>query len=96
MSSTAISIQEALGNQTDWTELASRDNDGLAVSLLWNRATDRVKVTVADSKLGDAFELHVLGAEALEAFHHPFAYAAGRGQGFGDAFSESRDLQLQD
>jgi hypothetical protein len=96
MSSTAITIEEALGNQTEWTELASRGNDGLEVALLWNQATDRVKVTVADSKLDDAFELHVPGAEALEAFNHPFAYAANRGFGFGDAFSESHDLQLQD
>jgi hypothetical protein len=96
MSSTAITIEEALSTQTDWTELASRGNDGLEVSLLWNPATDRVKVTVADSKLGDAFELHVPGAEALDAFDHPFAFAANRGFGFGDAFSESHDLQLQD
>ena len=34
----------------DWRELASRENDGLEVSLLWSTSADRVKVTVADSQ----------------------------------------------
>ena len=79
----------------DWRELASRDSDGLEVSLLWSKATDRVKVTVADSRLDESFELDVAGADALAAFHHPFAYAADRGIGFGDGARESLDLQPQ-
>jgi len=54
-----------------------------------------VKVAVADSRLDEKFELHVAGAEALAAFHHPFAYAAGRGIGFADPLRESFDLQTQ-
>ena len=96
MSSTAVTIEEAFCTHTDWSELASRDNDGLAVSLLWERATDRVKVVVADTKLDEEFELEIAGADALDAFHHPFAYAAGRGLGLGDASSEAHDLQPQD
>jgi hypothetical protein len=96
MSSNAITIDEALDAITEWSELASRENDGLAVSLLWNRATNDVKVTVADSRLDEEFELDVAGAEALAAFYHPFAYAADRGLGFGDALDASFDLQLQD
>jgi hypothetical protein len=68
-----------------WSELAVRENDGLAVSLLWSRATDRVKVAVVDAHLDEQFELHVPGADALAAFHHPFAYAAGLGASIGDA-----------
>jgi hypothetical protein len=79
----------------DWQELASRDGDGLEISLLWSKAADRVKVTVADSRLDESFELDIAGAEALAAFHHPFAYAAGRGLGFGDVLRESHDLQTQ-
>lgn len=79
----------------DWRELASRDGDGLEISLLWSKAADRVKVTVSDSRLDESFELDVAGAEALAAFHHPFAYAAGRGFGFSDALRESHDLQTQ-
>jgi hypothetical protein len=73
----------------DWRELASRGTDGLAVSLLWSKAADRVKVTVADEKLDDEFDLDVPGAHALGAFYHPFAYAACRGLGFGCAMRES-------
>lgn len=79
----------------DWRELASREGDGLEISLLWSKAADRVKVTVADSRLDETFELDIAGAEALAAFHHPFAYAAGRGLGFGDPLRESFDLQTQ-
>jgi len=79
----------------DWRELASRDGDGLEISLLWSKAAGRVKVTIADSRLDESFELDIAGAEALAAFHHPFAYAANRGFGFGDELRESHDLQTQ-
>lgn len=61
---------------TNWTELASRAGNGLEVTLLWSRSSGRVKVAVVDATLDDRFELHVAGADALAAFHHPFAYAA--------------------
>jgi hypothetical protein len=59
-----------------WTELASREADGLAVTLLWSRTSNRVKVSVADERLDEAFEVEVAGAEALAAFYHPFSYAS--------------------
>jgi hypothetical protein len=70
-----------------WSELAVRQSDGLAVSLLWSKATGHVKVAVVDAHLDEQFEFHVAGAEALAAFDHPFAYAAGLGAAFGDAGS---------
>jgi hypothetical protein len=79
----------------DWKELASRGTDGLAVSLLWSKATDRVKVTVADERFDEEFDLDVPGAHALAAFYHPFAYAAVRGLGCGHALRASLDLQPQ-
>ncbi|HEY1317373.1 MAG TPA: hypothetical protein VGF10_09170 [Gaiella sp.] len=79
----------------DWRELASREGDGLAITLLWSKAADRVKVTVADSRLDDEFELHIAGAEALAAFHHPFAYAAGHGIAIADPLRDSFHLQTQ-
>jgi hypothetical protein len=94
MSSSPFTIDAVLG-QTDWSELASRECDGLAVSLLWSPATDRVKVTVSDSRLDHDFELHIAGADALAAFHHPFAFAAAEGMAFEYADRESIDLQLQ-
>jgi hypothetical protein len=94
MSSSPFTIDAVLG-LTDWRELASRESDGLAVFLLWNPATDAVKVAVADSRLDHDFELHVPGADALAAFHHPFAFAASEGMTFETADRESLDLQPQ-
>jgi hypothetical protein len=94
MSSSPFTIDAVLG-LTDWRELASRDSDGLEVSLLWNPTSDAVKVAVADSRLDHDFELHVPGADALAAFHHPFAFAAAEGMSFEFAERESLDLQPQ-
>ena len=60
-------------------ELEHRVNSGLAVSLLWWRAENRVSVVVADSRSGATFELAVRDEQPLDVFHHPFAYAAFRG-----------------
>jgi len=61
-------------------ELAVRESDGVHVSLLWERATDRVVVFVEDHKLDETFVLRVLSDEsALDVFHHPYAYASIRG-----------------
>jgi hypothetical protein len=59
----------------DWAELDSRAGDGLEVSLMWSRAADRVKVAVRDLRAGRDFDVHVDSRKALEAFHHPFAFA---------------------
>ncbi len=80
---------------SNWQELASRNNNGLAISLLWNKARGRVKVSVVDNSCDEEFEFDVAGVVALAAFHHPFAFAAGRGVRFGDARRESIDLQPQ-
>ena len=79
----------------DWKELASRGTDGLAVSLLWSKATDRVRVTVADERFDEELDLDIPGAHALAAFQHPFAYAAVRGLGFGCATRASLNPQSE-
>lgn len=56
-------------------ELASRTGDGIHVALLWNSQTNRVFVAVEDERSGESFELDVEPADALAAFHHPYAYA---------------------
>jgi hypothetical protein len=62
------------------TELAHRADDGIEVLLLWARGGDRLTVVVNDRRNGDWFELVADdGRQALDAFYHPFAYAAGRG-----------------
>lgn len=59
-------------------ELAYRANDGLEVWLLWTRLGNRLSVVVNDSGQGITFELDVEPAMGLDAFHHPYAYAALR------------------
>jgi hypothetical protein len=63
-------------------ELDYRAGDGLEVKLLWSPRSNRLSVTVFDSKTGDDFELEVSSSEALDAFHHPYAYAANHGVHF--------------
>ena len=55
-----------------------------------------MKVTVADSRLDESFELDIAGADALAAFHHPFAYAAdSAASASATRVRESLDLQTQ-
>jgi hypothetical protein len=57
-------------------ELAARDNDGVHVVLLWHPREDALTVSVEDSRAGHRFQLAVAPDRALDAFYHPFAYAA--------------------
>ena len=57
-------------------ELNQRTTDGICVTLLWNAETNRVFVCVVEERSGACFEFEVPGAEAADAFHHPYAYAA--------------------
>jgi hypothetical protein len=56
-------------------ELASRESDGIAVSLRWDPETGNVSVLVEDSKLGERFVVRAEPEQALQVFHHPYAYA---------------------
>jgi hypothetical protein len=60
----------------DVHELASRESDGLTVVLYWHPREDAVTLAVSDSRNGERFELPVASDRALEAFYHPFGYAA--------------------
>jgi hypothetical protein len=58
-------------------ELDSRISDGIRVQLLWYPVDGHVSVTVSDFQTGEAFELEVRDRRrALDAFRHPYAYAA--------------------
>jgi hypothetical protein len=57
-------------------ELAARQSDGIHVRLLWHPREDAVTVSVADSRDGRHFDFAVARDRAMEAFYHPFAYAA--------------------
>jgi hypothetical protein len=57
-------------------ELAARESEGISVRLLWHPRENAVTVSVEDARVGDCFQLAVAPERALDAFHHPFAYAA--------------------
>jgi hypothetical protein len=57
-------------------ELAARESDGIHVLLLWHPDENALTVSVEDARVGDRFSLAVVPERALDAFYHPFAYAA--------------------
>jgi hypothetical protein len=61
---------------TQRRELAQRSNNGIEVTLFWTESTNLVTIAVADSHSGDELEFEIDGSAALDAFKHPFAYAA--------------------
>jgi hypothetical protein len=62
-----------------YRELAHRVNDGLEVSLFWQKLTDELTVTVSDAGSGAYFKLAAAPDQALDVFNHPYAHAAFRG-----------------
>lgn len=62
--------------QTNLTELAQRRNDGLEITLVWAREDDSVHITVLNERTGSTAAFPVDRSKALDAFYHPFAYAA--------------------
>jgi hypothetical protein len=79
-----VPVLEAETTDEAWrTELASRENNGVTVTLFWSRSTNLVTVAVADAATDDYFELVLDEDErALDVFHHPYAHAAARGVEF--------------
>jgi hypothetical protein len=64
---------------TNTAELAYRASDGVEVSLLWSERGRRLTVVVSDSRAAHSFELTAHPENALDVFHHPYAYAAVQG-----------------
>ena len=56
-------------------ELAYRNQNGLEVTLLWDPGSNEVAVEVVDHLDDSVFRLPIAGNLALDAFHHPYAYA---------------------
>ena len=52
------------------------ESDGIQVRLLWHPHENALTVSVEDARVGECFQLAVAPERALDAFHHPFAYAA--------------------
>jgi hypothetical protein len=49
------------------------------VSLLWHRDLEAVSLTIRDRRSDRSHEMPVVHDRALQAFKHPFAYAASKG-----------------
>lgn len=60
--------------EIEMRELDHRTADGIEVTLLWNAKTNGVFVSVVERE-GGMFEFQVPPGDALEAFHHPYAFA---------------------
>jgi hypothetical protein len=61
---------------THTRELAARESDGIHVLLLWHPIENALTVSVEDTRLARGFQLAVAPDRALDAFYHPYAYAA--------------------
>jgi hypothetical protein len=66
-------------------ELAQRVSGTNEVVLLWHPGDERVELEVRDCETGVGFAVDVAPARAIDAFYHPYAYAASR----------ARDLRSQ-
>ena len=60
-------------------ELDSRSSNGIEVALLWDPDRNRVSVRLYDERTEEELEFGVDPASALDAFLHPYAYAARGG-----------------
>jgi hypothetical protein len=56
-------------------ELDHRSSNGIDVTLSWRPTRNDLVLTVREDT-GGSFELEVAAHEALDAFDHPYAYAA--------------------
>ena len=61
---------------TERRELDHRTSDGIEVALFWTKPSYRVTIAVLDTRSGEVLEFEVDGSAALDAFNHPYAYAA--------------------
>jgi len=68
---------------TERRELAQRTSDGIEVTLFWSQSSDSVSLEVLDSRSGERLAFDVDRRAALDAFNHPYAYAAERTFGEG-------------
>lgn len=59
-------------------ELARRAVDGIDVRLFWSKPTNRLTIEAYDSRADEVLEFEVEPHAALEAFNHPYGYAATR------------------
>lgn len=59
-------------------ELAERTSNGTLVRLLWRHGTTQLWVELREPETELALRIPVQPEQALDAFHHPYAYAGAR------------------
>jgi hypothetical protein len=57
-----------------FVELDTRKNDGLTVSLEWDRDTGDTQIIVQDDGTANLVVFGVASGSAADAFRHPFRY----------------------
>jgi hypothetical protein len=62
----------------DARELAERRSGTDEVLLLWHPDSDRVELALRDTETGAEVRLAIEARDAIDAFHHPYAYLAWR------------------
>jgi hypothetical protein len=70
---------QAITYEQSRRELAHRISNGIEVTLYWGPAKNEVVVEVIDHGAAQVFEITVPSERALDAFHHPYAYASLQG-----------------
>jgi hypothetical protein len=68
-------MTEARKEPIVFVELDTRQDAGFTVSLEWNRDAGNTRIVVADSRDQSLLVFCVPGANAGDAFRHPFRYA---------------------
>ena len=57
-----------------FVELDTRENDGLSVSLEWDRETGVTQIVLEDAREASVITFEVPAADASEAFRHPYTF----------------------
>ena len=71
-------------------ELAQRLSGTAEVLLLWRPELNRLELSVQDFATGASFYIEVAPANAIDAFYHPYAYAARRENACREVRAEKR------
>ena len=69
-----------MGCESMKRELAQRLSGSDEIRLVWLSQCKRVEVSIRDVSTGVGFQLEVPPGRALDAFHHPYVYAASLGR----------------
>jgi hypothetical protein len=68
----------ATAESNERRELAHRAANGIDVRLFWSKPANRVTIEAYDSRADEVIEFEVEPDAAIEAFNHPYGYAATR------------------